>query len=126
MYHNYGDRNFFEHGILVDTDHSDTEFQMLRCLPYPDEEDKYMFSRLDVDITDSWIDRKAVLSFLGMTEETFDPVQFAIGCTDYYSWDNFGASDYGDWQDCTADYIVANMQGYMIAHDEVILDPDGV
>ena len=29
MFVNYGDRNFFEYGVLVDTDHSDTEFPIL-------------------------------------------------------------------------------------------------
>ena len=36
MYRNYGDKNFFENGVLVDTDHSDTAFPMLLCRPYPD------------------------------------------------------------------------------------------
>lgn len=51
---NYGDVNFFELGILVDAEHSDTEFSVLYCRPYDDEEDLYFFADCEVDITDSW------------------------------------------------------------------------
>lgn len=52
MYRNYGDKNFFENGILVDTEHSDTAFPMLLCRPYPDEEDLYQFGEVEVDLDD--------------------------------------------------------------------------
>lgn len=93
MYTNYGDKNFFECGVLVDTEHSDTVFPMLLCRPYPDEEDLFQFGNVEVDVNDSWIDADAVSSFCGCTKEE-DPIRFAIGCTDYYSWDNFGAISY--------------------------------
>jgi len=126
MYRNYGDVNFFELGILVDTDHTyDPEggqniVQIIRCLPYDDEEDVFCFGELTVDIDDPWIDRRAVLSFIGMTEETFDPIQYAIGCTDYYSWDNFGAELYdADWQRVDREYI----KGFLKYRS---IDPDGI
>ena len=98
MYENFGDRDFFEHGILVDREHSDTVFPMLLCRPYDDAEDLYLFGECEVDITDSWIDRKRVMEFVGMTEETYDPASFAVACTEYYSWENFGAMNYAyDW-----------------------------
>lgn len=122
MYVNYGDKDFFEHGVLVDSEHSDTVFDILRCEPYSDEEDKYCFAHLCVDIEDSWLDRKAVMDFTGMTEEDFNPILYAIACTDYYSWDNFGASDYGvsyNWQDCDRDTICEELKGYLIASDNL-------
>ncbi|QHJ85062.1 MAG: hypothetical protein [Bacteriophage sp.] len=89
MYVNYGDRNFFEYGVLVDGEHSDTVFSILYCMPYCDEEDKYLFADCIVDVDDNWIGREEVMSFIGMTEEHFDPVQFAIGCIEYYGTENF-------------------------------------
>ena len=121
MYLNYGDRDFFELGILVDTEHSDTVFDMLLCRPYDDQEDLFQFARVQVDIEDSWIDKPAVMSFIGMTEETFDPVQYAIGCTDYYGWENFGADSYGvtyDWRQMTRAQIEDEMKYYLIAWED--------
>lgn len=121
MYKNYGDKNFFEYGVLVDNDHSDTEIDIIRCLPYPepdeDGNDIYQFNEMTVDITDEWIDRKAVMDFIGMTEDTFDPVQFAIGCTDWYSWDNFGLPYAYDWQRMDRNSICDILRHRMIASD---------
>lgn len=122
MYRNYGDRNFFELGVLVDDEHSDTVFDMLVCCPYSDVEDLYQFAHIQVDITDDWIDRKMVMEFCGMTEETFDPVEFAIGCADWYSWDNFGAGSYGvsyDWTRVDRATIEKELRKYLIASDNL-------
>lgn len=122
MYINYGDRNFFEHGILIDNEHSDSVIFLIRCEPYPDEEDLYQFAKIEVDVDDFWIDRKAVMAYAGMKE--FDPVGFAVAASDYYSWDNFGASSYGvfyDWQRMTKTDIKNAIKGELIASDN--LDP---
>ena len=122
MYKNYGDVNFLEHGILVDTEHSDTVIDMLLCEPYSDEEDLFQFAHVQVDLEDAWIDRKAVMDFIGMDKEDYDPVQFAIGCTSYYSWDNFGAGDYGvfcDWQRCDEELIRKELKNYLIDWDNL-------
>ena len=37
MYVNYGDKDFFEHGRLVDAEHEDNIYDILCCNPYPDE-----------------------------------------------------------------------------------------
>lgn len=125
MYINYGDKNFFEHGILVDSEHSDTVFDMLLCEPYSDEEDLYRFAHVQVDISDDWVDVKSVEDYIGMTDETFDPIQFAIGCTEYYSWDNFGADSYGtnyDWRRVSKDVICKELKGYLIANDNLDME----
>ena len=116
MYRNYGDRDFFEHGVLVDTEHSDTCFPMLLCRPYPDAEEVDLNDFKD----DGWGDRKAIMDFLGMTEETYDPVQFAIGCTEYHSWDNFGAISYAyDWQHMDKKSICEILKCREIASDHL-------
>lgn len=91
MFVNYGDYNFFEYGMLVDSGHFDTTFSILYCRPYDDEEDVYQFAECVVDITDSWIDKQAVLSFIGQPNVEDDPIQYAIGCLEYYGAENFGA-----------------------------------
>ncbi|MCD8083426.1 MAG: hypothetical protein LUE86_08000 [Clostridiales bacterium] len=123
MYQNYGDRNFFENGMLVDTEHSDTTFPMLLCTPYPDEEDLFQFGECEVDISDDWIDRKAVMDYIGMAEETFDPVAFAIGCVSWYSWDNFGAINYAyDWTRMDKKSICDILKYREIASDNLDID----
>lgn len=122
MYINYGDKNFLEYGVLVDSEHSDTEFDLIRATPYSDVEDLWQFARLHVDITDPWIDKKAVMDYIGMTNEEFDPIQYAIGCTDYYGWENFGADDYGvfyDWRRVDKDTIFENLNREIIACDNL-------
>lgn len=120
MYVNYGDKNFFEYGALVDNNHSDTVFSILYCRPYDGEEDLYQFAECVVDITDSWIDRQDVMSFLGMDDTTFDPIQYAIGCVDYYSIDNFGGINYAyDSLHMHRDEIKNILKNYLIAPDRL-------
>lgn len=117
MYINYGDKNFFDFGILIDTEHSDTVFPMLLCMPYSDEEDLFQFGDVEVDINDLWIDEKAVSDFCG-SDKKIDPVGFAIGCINYYSWDNFGAMNYGyDWQRMDKNAIKEILKHRLIASD---------
>ena len=96
----------------------------LLCRPYPDEEDLYQFGEVEVDLDDfkesGWGDRKVVMDYLGMTEETYDSVQFAIGCTEYFSWDNFGAASYAyDWQRIDKRSICEILKHRLIASDNL-------
>jgi hypothetical protein len=135
MYTNWGDVNFLEYGMLVDSEHSDTVFDMLVCRPYDDlnEEGRphYQFGHIVVDIEADWIDKKAVAKYCYGTEacdfRLADPVEFAIACTDYYSWEEFGIESYGityDWRDVTKDVIERELKGYMIAWDNLVLEED--
>lgn len=122
MYKNYGDKNFFEHGVLVDTEHSDTVFDIIRCEPYCDTDDLYMCAAISVDTEDDWIDRNRVMDFIGMTDETFDPVQFAIGCTEYYDWGNFGAYDFDpryNYECMSKQDCLAVLSGYLVDYSEL-------
>lgn len=116
MYVNYGDVNFFNYGALVDSNHNDAEYSILYCRPYDDEEDLYQFADCTVDITDSWIDKQDVMSFLDMDDTTFDPIQYAIGCIDYYGADNFGADNpIYDWTRITRVEIENILKNYSIS-----------
>lgn len=120
MYKNYGDVDFFERGVLIDDNHTDSEFDMLRCEPYTDEEDLFMFAPLHVDVNDGWIEIEDVLDYAGIIN--FDPVEYAIACTDYYSWDNFMSIDYGatyDWQRMTKHQIQDTL-----FHSDYDIDPE--
>lgn len=117
MYVNYGDRNFFERGVLIkDPECAVSEYEMLLCRPYSDHEDLYQFSRVVVDINADWIDRKAVINYAGMP--IFDPLWFAISCTEYYSWEEFGAGgslcDY-DWKRMTKADVLKELSYYFIS-----------
>jgi hypothetical protein len=123
MYKNYGDVNFFEYGILIDTEHSDTVFQILACRPYDDEEDLYRYGHLEVDIEDTWIDKEKVMDYIGMDESTFDPIQYAIGIIEYYPWENFIINYYSyDWRGCTKDQIKKDLRNYLIASDNLNME----
>lgn len=115
MYKNYGDKNFFDMGILLDDEHSDTVFPVILCRPYPDEENKFQFAMGEVDVTDSWIDRKGVMSYAGMTEETYNAAQFAVDCTNYYDWENFGQV----WREANREQIESALRMEEIASDNL-------
>ena len=127
MYINYGDKNFFEYGMLVDSEHSDTEIKILYCMPIEDDwhdENSYLFADCTVDIEDDWIDRKLIMDYIGMAEENFDNVQFAIGCVEYYGVENF-SEPYGRFPSFYDGYIYSReeiekqLKYYFIASDNL-------
>ena len=122
MYINYGDKDFFRHGLLVDYGHSETEFLIMTCEPYPEEEDVYQFGDITVDITEPWIDRKAVMGYIGMKEDGFDPFFYAVGCVSYYGAENFGAGSalpMYDWTSMRSEYIKEILRYRMIDSDNL-------
>lgn len=127
IYRNYGDVNFLDYGgCLIDTEHSDTEFDVIYLQPYDDEEGIYQCAELTVDITDSWIDREAVMKFGGMAEDDFNPIHFAEDCIDYYGPENFGAdSSWGykyDWMSMTKDEVKEVLRRRCIATDNIKIE----
>lgn len=117
MYVNYGDKNFFEYGMLVDAEHSDTTFDILYCRPFDDEEDSFLFASCQVDITDSWIAKNSVMDYIGMDAKKFDAIQFAIGCIEYYGVENF-SSPYEGYQH-NREYIESVLKHHLIASDNL-------
>lgn len=92
---NFGDVNPLKHGgifIKRDTEiNPETCFYIVKNV-YDCDGEKHIIYDLYVDITDSWIEKQDVMEFIGMTENDFDSIQYAIGCTDYYSMENFGGN----------------------------------
>lgn len=94
MYENYGDKNFFELGRLVQIE-NDHEFDVIVCeeateLVDNDGNELFPFAFCHIDINDDWIDRNAVMNYGGMTEENFNPIHYAIDCISWYGVINFG------------------------------------
>lgn len=52
-----------------------------------------------------------------MNEDTFEPIQFAIGCIEYYGVENF-SSPY-DGYDFTREEIEKKLRYYLIASDNL-------
>lgn len=51
----------------------------------------HSFLQIVIDITDDQIEKDAVMSFIGMDEKSFDPIEYAVGCIDYYGAENFSS-----------------------------------
>lgn len=122
MYINYGDRNFFESGLLIDTEHSDTVFDMLICEPYSDEEDLFQFAHITVDIEDDWIDWSKVISCTG--HEPVSNVCKAIMAYEYYGPEEFGAYSNVtyDWTRMNRESIKNELKHYLITWDNLVLE----
>jgi len=124
MFKNYGDINFFEYGVLIDDEHNENEYRVLYCRPFCETDDNgndlYYFADCTVNITDSWIDKNAVMNYAGMTPETFDPVLFAVNCISYYGAENF-ASPYDGYTFTRAE-ICEKLKYYLIANDRLNIE----
>lgn len=120
MFINYGDINFFEYGVLIDDEHNENEYRVLYCMPFDDADNLYLFAECDVDITDTWIDKNAVMSYAGMTDETFDPALYAIDCISYYGVENF-SSPYDGYTFTRAE-ICEKLKHYLIANDRLNIE----
>jgi hypothetical protein len=86
-FENYGDVNPLMHGGIWVKDIGNNEFEIIRNNL---EDNNNLIDVMLVNISDDWIEKNKVMSYIGMTEDTFDPIQYAIGCTEYYSPNNFG------------------------------------
>lgn len=85
---NYGDVNFFDYGVLVEETGED-EYRIVKCQCNCDEENSYLLQDDVFCITDSWIDKHEVCSYIGLRDYSLDyteeeKIQFAIGVLDYY------------------------------------------
>ena len=124
MFKNYGDRNFLEYGVLVDDEHEEDEIRVLYCLPLEElnsytGEQQYLFAAVVVCIDDEWIDREDVMTFIGMTNESYDEIQFAIGCVEFYGIEEFSG---GQTYVYNADEIKKELNGYLIAWDNLVVE----
>ena len=85
MYHNYGDKNFFEAGFLVDTDSiREDNVEFIYCMPFDDEEDLYLYGEGVVDLTDSWIAWSEVGRYADVDKNTSCWENLANAVISYY------------------------------------------
>lgn len=85
---NYGDVDFFDYGVLVE-EMRENEYRVVKCQCNCDEENNYLLQDDVIDITDSWIDKDDVCSYIGLRGYSIDyteeeKLQLAIGVLDYY------------------------------------------
>ena len=118
MFKNYGDKNFFEHGRLVDGEHSDNEIRVLYCEPFCDAEDLYLYADCTVNIGDKWIDWGGVKSFAALHPDD-SPEEWAVAAVEYHGVENF-SSPYDGYQ-FTKEEIKEKLKYHLIAHDEVTI-----
>jgi hypothetical protein len=87
MYVNCGDVNFFEGGRLVE-DQGNGVFSIISCdFIFDAGDDAYLFADVEVDVNDDWIDKAAVESFSGGSE---NDMMFALDALSYYGPQEFG------------------------------------
>ena len=127
MFRNYGDRNFLEYGCLVDDEHEENEVRVLYCRPFDEPnpetgEMQYLFADCTVCINDDWIEKQSVMDFIGMTEETYDKIQYAVGCIEYYGVDNFTGGFMG--QTLTAGGVKRELDYYLIDWENLVVEED--
>jgi hypothetical protein len=67
---------------------SDDSFDIIKY--YHGHDGIIRVSNLHVDTTDEWIDREAVMNYVGIDANDYDVEWFAMDCTDYYAPENFG------------------------------------
>lgn len=117
MYYNYGNRDFFSNGMLVER--GDNTDNLILCEPNGD--DTYRFASIHVDWTADWIDVNELDDRLGHVLDLpfFDSMEAVIECTKMYPWDRFGIDYDGDWQHMTRDQIYAELGKYKIAWEEL-------
>lgn len=110
MYENYGDVNFFDTGILVETTEDENEFNIITCGQVADIENTYLFGSVQINITDSWIDKHGVCSYCGLRDVSIDytdeeKLQFAIGVVSYY-----GNHCGGEWKTLSKNEIIDEVE----------------
>ena len=118
MYKNYGDVNFFDYGVLVEVNkNNENEFDIIKCTPDCDTENNYLFTTDCIDITDSWINKREVCSYIGLRDFSIDytveeKILLAIGVVEYYGTQN---SNGGLW--ITKNQIIDEMYTLDIEED---------
>jgi hypothetical protein len=109
---NFGDVNPLDHGGIWIMQGSETCYRIVKFYPEESDSDPSQLQNLYVDISDDWIEKKEVMSCIGMTAEDFDPIWYAIGCTDYYSCQNFGCYQPENFE--TKEAVKAELEKYGI------------
>lgn len=88
---NYGDVNPLEHGGIWVRKDADIEgaYYIVKNVYRPVAE-LYEVYDLWVETGEEWQEKNLVMDYIGMTEDTFNEIHYAIALTDYYNFLNFG------------------------------------
>jgi hypothetical protein len=84
-----GDVNPIQHGGAWIQKLSEDQFRIIKIEPCQNRVDYAYLYDVDVDLSDSWIEKASVRSFC----DAQDDYQLALGCLDYYGSVNFGQSE---------------------------------
>lgn len=86
---NYGDKNFFEYGFLVEMDNiNEDEVYFIYCIPIDGEEDLYLYGEGCVNLNDDWINWEDVNKYSGDDADVYWELM-ARNAVDYYGLENF-------------------------------------
>lgn len=89
MFVNYGDKDFYENGLLVDDAVGlDGEVRVIVCMPCSYLKDRYLFADCYVNTTDSWID-KDVINIDNISGCGSENALKALACIEHYGVHEF-------------------------------------
>ncbi|MEO2202352.1 hypothetical protein ABGV42_01195 [Paenibacillus pabuli] len=90
---NYGDVNPIENGGIFVQQDGATTFKIIKLF-FDDNLGKNVLWDMYVDVSDNWIDRKAVNDYGNLQQNAVDyDTRLAIECISYYAPDNFGCTE---------------------------------
>lgn len=114
MYKSYGDKNFFDYGVLVEFVETDeleqNEFRIITCNPDDDEDNNYLIGNTFIDIRDTWINKEDVCKYSGLRNYSIDytdeeRLRLAIATIEYYGVENSGGKAKWMTKNEAIDYI---------------------
>lgn len=91
LWTNYGDVNPMEHGgtwVMSDEEKNGKAFKGCYYIVKFDP-DTMEVVNCWVEVKDDWINRKSVMDYVGMTEDNYDEIRYAIACFEYYGYHEF-------------------------------------
>ena len=95
-YQNVGDINYMDYGGHFIKKEGENYYYSVSINPLEDSETvQYIIQSALIDITDSWIDKKSVMSFTGMSEDDYnnDKLFYAESVIDYYGYYHCNGSE---------------------------------
>ncbi len=86
-FENYGDINYMEHGGVFIKQLNDEDYYIV-SIKFLDDTNNYLLQNAIISINDTWIDKSAILSFMGMKEKEYNTNTrlYVLGVTEYYGF----------------------------------------
>lgn len=90
VWHNFGDEDFLEHGLMLKAREDEGEFEVISCrFIFGSEDHAYEFTTGLIDIKDDQIDWDAVISFAEIDRDSAEPEELAVAALEYYTPEKF-------------------------------------